>query len=57
MSKVKGVVENFGCEWTKGMGGLKNWTAFMDVICVSYLKRITYSESAEYNILLMLLNV
>ena len=29
--------KNFGCSWTRGMGGLENWTIFMDVICVSSL--------------------
>ena len=27
----------FGRRWTRGVGGLKNWTIFMDVICVSSL--------------------
>ena len=26
--------KNFGCRWTRGVGGLENWTLFMDVICV-----------------------
>ena len=29
---------NFGRRWTREVGGLKNWTIFMDVICVSSLK-------------------
>ena len=28
----------FGRRWTRGMGGLENWTIFMDVICVSSLR-------------------
>ena len=29
--------KNFGRLWTRGVGGLKNWTDSMDVICVSSL--------------------
>ena len=28
----------FGIGWIRGVGGLENWTIFMDVICVSSLK-------------------
>ena len=27
---------NFGRRWMRGLGGLENWTIFMEVICVSY---------------------
>ena len=29
--------KNFGRRWTRGVGGLENWTIFMDVICVLFL--------------------
>ena len=29
--------KNFGCRWTKEVGGLENWTMFIDAICVSSL--------------------
>ena len=29
--------ENFGCRWTRGLGGLENSTIFMGVICISFL--------------------
>ena len=29
--------KNIGRRWTRGMGGLENWTIFMDVIRVSSL--------------------
>ena len=29
----------FGLSWTSWVGGLENWTIFMDVICVSSLKK------------------
>ena len=29
--------KNFGCGWIRGVGGLENWTIFMDVICISSL--------------------
>ena len=31
--------KNFGCRWTREVGGLENWTMFMDVICVSSLAK------------------
>ena len=31
--------KNFGRRWTRGVGGLENWTTFMDVICVSSQSR------------------
>ena len=35
-SKLRGW-KNFGRKWTRGVGGLENWTIFMDVVCVSSL--------------------
>ena len=29
--------KNFGRKWTRGVRGLKNWTTFMNVKCVSSL--------------------
>ena len=29
--------KKFGRRWTRGVGGLENWTIFMDVTCVSSL--------------------
>ena len=28
------VQKNFECWWTRGVGGLENWSIFMVVICV-----------------------
>ena len=33
---------NFGCRWTRGVGGLANWTIFLDAICVSSLALLRY---------------
>ena len=29
--------KKFGRRWTRGVGGLENWTIFIDVICLSSL--------------------
>ena len=34
--------KNFGRRWMKGVGGLKNWTIFMDVICVLSLMSLGF---------------
>ena len=31
--------KNFGRRWRRGLGGLENWTIFLDIICVSSLSR------------------
>ena len=36
----------FGRRWTSEVGGLENWTIFMDVIYLSSLKRIEKSYDA-----------
>ena len=37
---------NFGRRWTRAVGGLENWTNFLDVICVSYLSHQLIFKSA-----------
>ena len=49
--------KNFGCRWTREVGGLENWTIFMDVICISSLKILKYAKSGIIYVLYKLATI
>ena len=45
--------KNFGLRWTRGVGGLENWTIFVDVIYVSSLiSRVSLSMGCSVELFL-----